>query len=188
MEEVTMDTLIAFVAQPEFWGIVSPLAFIIWRVAVWKSKIENGINNLKDRFSEVMEHIREIKEDIRDIRNARNPRKTPAREDYTESSSPKKLNKRDRELAEKMNAFYIAERYIDTPAKKAKEEDMSPYQIQESCEDFAYDEVRSDLREKNREQYRKLEDIAYNEGIYLPDLMYILSLILRDRVLEALKK
>ena len=84
-----------------------------------------------------------------------------------------------------MDAYALADIYTDELIKQAKEEDMSPYQIQQTCCTLSYMRVPEDLKEKDIERYRKLEEIAYKEDLYMLELMRILSLILRDRVLEA---
>jgi len=131
------------------------------------------------RFSEVIERIRDIESEIRSPQDPQ-PR--------SGSRSPRTLTESGKDLAKKMDASSLAERYIDELTKQAEERDMSPYQIQELCEDFAYGKVRMHLRENDKEQYRKLEDVAYNEGVHLSELMHVLSLVLRDHVLEALGK
>ena len=45
-----------------------------------------------------------------------------------------------------------------------------------------------DLKEKDTERYHKLEDLAYERDLYISDLMYILSLVLKKRVLKAVNK
>jgi len=183
-----MDKLISFIAQPDF-VVIAILVFMIWKVSKWKTGVDRRLGNLEQRlediFSEVMGHIRNIKGDIHEMRDIRPPQN---QQPYSESNSPKTLTRHGRELAERMDASSLAERYIDELVKQASEEAMSPYQIQRLCADFAYDKVRKDLRENDKEQYRKLEDAAYNSGVRLSDLMHVLALVLRDRVLEALKE
>jgi len=212
-----MEKLISIILRPEFWGLVIlSLLLLIWRVAVWKSKIESKIDNLakttdlrfaavdqrfdalekttnqrfdalekttdhrfaavNQRFSDITDLISDLRTDIRNLQNIMI---------YAKSSSPKILTEDGIKLAKTMDAYAIADIYTEQLIKQAKEEDQSPYEIQRMCYTLAYSKVPDDLKGKDIKRYRKLEDLAYKDNIHMIDLMQVLSLILRDRVLEA---
>ena len=105
---------------------------------------------------------------------------------YTEASSPMSLNNRGKELSKEMDAARIASKYKAKLVDKARDEDGGPYQIQESCFDCAAKEILKDLEEKDKETFRHLTDIAYNEGVQIEIIMRIVGLVLRDQVLQAI--
>jgi len=212
-----MEKLISIILRPEFWGLVIlSLLLLIWRVGVWKSKIESKIDNLakttdlrfaavdqrfdtlekttnqrfdalekatdhrfaavNQRLDDVLDVISEAQINIRNLQNMMI---------HIKSSSPNILTEEGIKLAERMDAYAIADIYTDELIKKAKDEDLSPYEIQRICFTRIYMRVPEHLKENDKERYRNLEDIAYKENLHMLYLMKILSLILRDRVLEA---
>ena len=219
MEELMIDKIIAFVAQPEVWATVAFLALALWKVVTWKSKIENGIDNLAkttdqrfaaldkatdqrfaavdqrfdaldkatdQRFVVVMSLILAGKEGTRGPQSI---------EVHFRTNSPSVLSEEGVKLAKRMDAYAIADMYTEQLIKQAKEEEeedeekeISHYRIGEICNMFAFFKVPEDLKKKDRARYRKLEELAYNENFHMVKLMRVVSLILRDRVLEALEK
>jgi len=106
---------------------------------------------------------------------------------YARNSSPVSLNEAGKQLSEKMDADSIADKYTDRLSKRAIEQNMNAYQIQQSCFRFSANEILKDL-ETDKERYDQLSEVAYTEGVRLENLMRILGLVLRDRVLEAVNE
>ena len=104
---------------------------------------------------------------------------------FTQSKSPISLNDKGEKLAKDMNASDIASKYKERLTLEAKAENKGPYQIQQSCFNFASNEILKDLEEKEPATYDHLANVAYNTGVQLGVLMHILGLVLRDQVLEA---
>ena len=101
------------------------------------------------------------------------------------SDSPVSLSEYGESLSKKIDVKFITDRYKEQLTKKAKKQEMNAYQIQQSCFNFAQNQIPKDLEENSKEQYDQLADVAFNEGIQIRDLMRVLGLILRDQVLEA---
>ena len=106
-------------------------------------------------------------------------------EDIFRHSSPLSLSEYGQKLSDKIDASAIASKYKRQLISVVKEQNMRPYQIQQSCFDFSKKEILSDLKENDEEQYNKLTDVAFNEGVEVEVLMKITGLVLRDQVLEA---
>ena len=106
-------------------------------------------------------------------------------EDIFRHSSPLSLSEYGQKLSDKVDAPAIASKYKRQLISVVKEQNMRPYQIQQSCFDFSKKEILSDLKENDEEQYNKLTDVAFNEGVEVEVLMKITGLVLRDQVLEA---
>ena len=106
-------------------------------------------------------------------------------EDIFRHSSPLSLSEYGQKLSDKIDAPAIASKYKRQLISVVKEQNMRPYQIQQSCFDFSKKEIISDLKENDEEQYNKLTDVAFNEGVEVEVLMKITGLVLRDQVLEA---
>lgn len=102
--------------------------------------------------------------------------------------SPLSLNEFGQELSRKMYAPSIVEKYTEHLIDKAKTENMNAYQIQQSCISFATNELIDDLEEKDKNLFNEISDIAFNEGVAIETLTYVLGLELRDRVLKAVGK
>ena len=106
-------------------------------------------------------------------------------EDIFRHSSPLSLSEYGQKLSDKIDASAIASKYKRQLISVVKEQNMRPYQIQQSCFDFSKKEILSDLKENDEEQYNQLTDVAFNEGVEVEVLMKITGLVLRDQVLEA---
>ena len=107
---------------------------------------------------------------------------------FMKAESPISLNSKGIELSEKMDAYRIANKYKEKLLNKAKKENRNPYQIQQSCFDFATNKILEDLEEKDKKTFDHLTNIAYNEGVRVEALMQIIGLVLRDQVLKALSQ
>ncbi len=102
-----------------------------------------------------------------------------------QSDSPVSLSEYGESLSKKIDVKFITDKYEKQLTKKAKKREMNAYQIQQSCFDFAQNQIPKDLEKNYKEQYDKLANVAFNEGIQIRDLMRVLGLILRDQVLKA---
>ncbi len=101
------------------------------------------------------------------------------------NKSPVSLSEYGESLSKKIDVKSVTDRYREQLTKRAKKRKMNAYQIQQSCFDFAQNQIAKDLEENSKEQYDQLASVAFNEGIQIGDLMRVLGLILRDQVLKA---
>ena len=101
---------------------------------------------------------------------------------------PISLNEYGIALSQKMDASSIADQYIQKLIDEAKEQHMNAYQIQQSCFNFSANEILENLEKDDKEQFDRLANLAYDEGIIIEALMQIVGFVLRDQVLQAIGK
>ena len=102
------------------------------------------------------------------------------------TTSPLSLSEYGQELSDLMNASAITDKHKAKLIKEAKNLNMHAYQIQQSCFDFSKNLILEELEKEDKDQYNKLADIAFTEGIKIEELIPILGVLLRDQVFEAI--
>ena len=144
------------------------------------SKTPETIKAILDKIDVIEESIKKIPDTVY------NKIKVRLASKFMEANSPISLNDRGKKLSKTIDASDIASKYQEKLVRKAK--NKSPYQIQQSCFDFATSEILEDLEKEDNEKYKFLTDVAYDEGVEVEELMQIVGLVLRDQVLQAVNQ
>ena len=168
---------------------------IIFGIIAWFVTMNSKLKDLEDVRKNAqgllrgLESIEEIREKINVLIgrvNALSDEVAASRgKGIYRSDSPVSLSEYGESLSKKIDVKSITDRYKEQLTKRAKKREMNAYQIQQICFDFAQNQIPKDLEENSKEQYDQLANVAFNEGIQIGDLMRVLGLILRDKVLEA---
>ena len=175
-----------------------------WKISAWKTNTDNRLNNLGQRVSN-------LEQRFSNLERSSEQRFSNLEQQYSKivgflagrendigslqgrgslalGNSPVMLTDRGKRIAEMIDAYSVADRYLEDLVKRAKEENMTPYQIQESCFFISFMRVENDLEENDKERLRKIGNVAYAENLHMFDLMRVLGLVLRDKVFEAIKE
>ena len=152
---------------------VSGLATVIFKVGVWKSKVDSGMSGAEKSMeglrAEMRDFMNEIRSDIKKIFNRLSP--------TIGSGSPISLTKLGEKVSEEIDAPRWARNMAPTFLDEVK--GQSPYFIQEFCMDFCTTKYKPDDDLKYR-----LEQCAFENGVDLDSVLRVLGVELRDRVLE----
>lgn len=147
------------------------LAFIVM-FSCWAAIVSLKLKDLEPIRKEASTIIRMIK-DIHSYVMKQDHRS------FISSKSPLSLTDEGKKLSERMNAQEIVQQYAD----KIKHEDMNAYQIQEECLRFSGEDLLDKLKESPN-QFKKMSDIAYEEGVKIEELLHIIGILLRDEILK----
>ena len=90
------------------------------------------------------------------------------------SDSPIGLTEKGNKIAEKYELEKYAKKYADRLNLEGVKEE---YKIQEQCEIFAFNKLKDELTEEDAKSFRKW---AYEEGVDINAINFIIALLLRD--------
>lgn len=143
-------------------GIGAVISLIIWYA---------NVNSDRDSFKEFMKKVEKRLDDIFD-------RVTRiGRGDLVESKSPLRLTDLGKQIAEQTRATEIAEAMSKVLEEKAV--GKSAYDIQQLCFDWV-------TEDKLTAEHQKIaKDVAFSRGITMPQVMEVIAIELRDRLLMA---
>ena len=167
----------------ELRGEVKELRGEVKEVRGEVTDLRGEVTDLRGEVTELGGRVDSLAGKVEDISGRMN---TLGGNNFIGNHSPLSLNDKGKKLAEKMHASDIASRYKEKLVREA--ENSRPYQIQKNCFDYARREIPADLEKEDQEEYEHLTDVAFDEGVEIEILMYILGIVLRDQVLEAVGK
>ena len=148
---------------------VSGLATVIFKVGVWKSKVDSAMSGAEKSIeglrAEMQDFMNEIRVDIKKIFNRLSP--------TIGSESPISLTKLGEKVSEEIDAPGWARNMAPTFLDEVR--GQSP---QEFCMDFCTTRYEPDDDLKYR-----LEQCAFENGVDLDSVLRVLGVELRDRVL-----
>ncbi|MCY4613541.1 MAG: hypothetical protein OXB94_07985 [Nitrospira sp.] len=170
----------SFVVQNSGKIILGILAFmgalgtLLFRAGVWKGFVDKGLDNV-ERF--MIDARADLNELLRIVKNEPAPAKT---------SSPILLTEIGLQMARDIEADKICEFYARLLYGTVR--DMNSYEVQEFCRRYAQKDLMAELKGRDPDSATKLELYAYNKGKRLFEILEILAIILRDKLLERIKQ
>ncbi len=145
-------------------GIVLAIVLAFGGAMYWAGTIHTSVSTLK-------KSIEEIKNDIKEIFDRLSKISTQT----LETKSPPRLNELGREVSEEIKASEWAEKI--GPSLVSQIKDKQDYEIQK----FSFDYVRKNLKE---ELQIRIEICAYEKGLVKSDILDVLGVVLRDKLLQ----
>jgi len=189
--------------------VLAGMFYLGWKMSTWKGGIENRLAAVERLVESSMAGVERLVEDRiagveRLVENRmagverlveRYTKKTD--EIYTvivgrfggsvaKSDSPVRLSDYGADLSEKIDAKTVVDAYAE--AVYCETDDMNAYEIQEHCFAFCNDRLLDDLKENHRAHFDKISNVAFEDGIEMKKLLYVLGLELRDRVFQMQDK
>ena len=133
-------------------------------IGIWVGKINSDRSTFKDFIKEVRGKLDQIIFHL-------------IPDTVVSSTSPTRLTELGVKISKIIDARYIAEQL----AMKLQEDvkDRTPYEIQEFCNSYMINKF-----EPIPEQFAKLRNCAYQEGIQIESVHRVISIELRDKLLE----
>ena len=157
-------------------AVVSGVVTLIFKVGVWKSKVDSGMSGAEKSMegfrSEMRDFMNEIRSDIKKIFNRLSP--------TTGSGSPISLTKLGEKVSKEIDAPGWSRDMAPTFLDEVK--GQSPYFIREFCMDFCTTRYKPDDDLKYR-----LEQCAFDNGIDVDSVLRVLGVELRDRLLQRIQ-
>ena len=157
-----LNTPQVIVASVALLSLLGGLVYLLWRVARWTGSVDSTLSDLT-------ENVREIRADIKRLFSALPPPPVVG-------SSPLRLTEFGEEIAASMNAKEWASGLKPElwPEAAGKE----PFEVDEFCRDY----VQKKLPEEWR---RKIAKCAYEFGIDRDGVEKVLTVVLREELLQA---
>ena len=184
----------------EPWLIVVIASFLLWKVPVWKTKIEGRIEVIEFRMEtiegrmEVIEgRMEKIEGRIEKIEG--NLEKLESKfekiidilveavgQTLAKHSSPLTLTDYGIAIAEKIDADDIASEYAEKLYSDIQS--FNAYQIQEYCFDYCRNKLLDHLKENSPHQYQTIHTVAFEEGLEIENITSrTIGIKLRDYLL-----
>lgn len=139
----------------------------VWKIATWKKGVDDGLLGLRKLTKKVDEiHSVIVQSFGRSV---------------THADSPIKLTEFGAELATKIDADEIVNKYADS--MQSKTNGQNAYQIQEECFEYCREELVDDLKKKFPDHFEKMSKVAFQDGLEMESLTKVVGIKLRDEVL-----
>ena len=146
-------------------AVVSAIGGLIWKVATWKTKVDDDRSIFKSTLESFM---KEIRDDIKTILGRMDPA-------VASRASPLSLNKLGKSIAEEMGTYQWATNLAPTLLDKVK--GMEPFQIDEFCDQYVYSELTDHWQ-------GVVAATAYSKGLTRGDVRTVFHITLRDELLR----
>lgn len=145
------------------------------RIGAIDERLTEFKTDVTDFKKEVKEDIRELRKTIQDLNN--NLMTYVGKSRLVESKSPFTLTALGQDVAKYINADNIVRKY---GSRVEIGENATPYEIQNSSFQFAEKELPNLLDTVDK---RIVQKIAYEKGISLEEIMKVVGIKLRDKIL-----
>lgn len=156
--------------------VLAGMFYLVWKMSTWKGGIEHRLDNVE----KTVEKYTEKTDEIYNIIVGR------FGHGVGQTESPERLTEYGAELAGKIDARKIVDKYADAVYRET--ENMNAYQVQQHCFVFCRDPLMNDLEKVDRAYFDKISNLAFEEGLHLAEISYVLGLEMRDRVLQMREK
>ena len=185
-ESAVMEFTITHLVILSFLGFVVTIGTILYNEGKWKGTVKVALEKLAEEVAALTKKIdKEVAtltkrvDKIYEIFFERGVGKTLA------PHSPLGLNDLGKKIAEELDLESLAESH--TPVMKARTAKLNPYEIQQLCFEYVQNDLVAELREKSPEQFKEISLMAYKHGIPREDVLQIVGVLLRDRILTSME-
>ncbi len=155
-------------------GFIITIGTIVYNKGEWKGTVNATLKELAQKIEALTKRVDKIYELVFE----RGLGKT------LDSQSPIKLNQLGQEIAEELKLDSLAEAHTST--LKTQAENLDAYEIQRLCFRYAQNDLADQLQEKSPEQFKTISLTAFNKGIPREDVLQIVGVLLRDRILKEI--
>lgn len=156
-------------------GILLCTFFVIFKTGRWSEKFKHHDDKIT-KIESLSEKVIELKTKVELIYENTNPRKTVS------SFSPMTLTEMGKEIAVKLAANQILNKYISKLTSQVQEENpQNAYDIQMASMKVTKEKMINFL---NEEELNAVKLEAYNRGIIVQDVMAVFGILLRNHILN----
>ncbi|MGU9962737.1 MAG: hypothetical protein ACNYPD_01380 [Candidatus Halichondribacter symbioticus] len=168
----------------DYWPVIMVIAGMIW----WAASTHGKVNGLADDVKDIKTQVGVINTQISDINTQVGVLNTQisgilnvvTNNNVSQSQSPAQLNEYGTQISNKINGGEFVKKHLDAVHFS---EDMSKYQMQQACFDYAQAELMDKISAEERE---RLEGVAYTEGAAIPIVLAVLGFELRNAKFKSL--
>ncbi len=190
--------LIALISQYEWIITVILIPCIIFLLSQWKKNIiwktkreyfekNQGKENskfwdfLKNESKRTEDRFNALTARTEDRFNALTARIDARNINYAQDNSPLSISEAGEKVNKKIRVDLLLNKYQDEFFGKLNFPFEKEYQIQKEC----FDLINSDLKQRlTAEEWEKLEEVAYNEGVFAEKFFIIFQILLRDMAIK----
>ena len=154
------------------FGFSVTIGTILYKTGEWKGTVEKTLKDLAQKLEALTQRVDKIHE----VFFQRGVAAT------LENKSPLQLNQLGQDIAKTLDLDALADAH--TLLIKDQAEALGPYEIQQLCFRYAQEDLLNELRETSPDQYEAISRTAYQHGISREDILKIVGVLLRDKVLR----
>lgn len=166
-------------------GLIAILRFGV-NIGSWKNTLDTLAKTVKeiqaeqkDFRKEVTEKFAQLGERVRSVETSIDHLRSPT--PGTTNNSPRTLSKLGKKISNEIRAKDVVESIAPEWAKRTK--GMERFDVQELCYEYVYKEL-----ETNPQLERRMKESAFVNGVDMRTIREVLSIELRDRLLNAKNK
>lgn len=152
------------------WIIIIVVPFLFWKIPVWKTRIEEKIENIEEKIEKLESRYENIFQIL--VGAVGQP--------LVKSNSPLTLTDYGITISEKINAGGVAKVYAERLFPEIK--NLNAYQIQEYCFEYCKNSLLDDLKLANPGQYETIHTVAFEDGIEINKITRVIAIQLRDAI------
>ncbi len=172
----------------DYWHILSAIVAFILGATWWAASTHGKVNGLVDDVKDIKTQVGVINTQISVINTQISVINTQisgildvvTNNNVSQSQSPAQLNEYGTQISNKINGGEFVKKHLDAVHFS---ENMSKYQMQQACFDYAQAELMDKISEEERE---RLEGVAYTEGAPIPIVLAVLGFELRNAKFKSL--
>ena len=165
-----MESITQWLNTPLVVTVVIAVIGLLIGIGMWIGSVNSDRKSFKEFMTGIRDNIKIIQSDIKSILI-----QLPS--SSIMAGSPLKLTKLGEEISKKLEAKKWASRTSNTLQKSVL--GKQPYEIQDICFDYVRDKL-----EPSVEQESKIKACAYESGIDKQQVLDVLAIELRDKLLE----
>ena len=179
----------------DYWHILSAITAFIVGATWWVASTHGKVNGLTENVKDIKTQVGVINTQISDINTQVGVINTQisgintqisgilnvvTNNNVSQSQSPAQLNEYGTQISNKINGGEFVKKHLDAVHFS---ENMSKYQMQQACFDYAQAELMDKISAEERE---RLEGVAYTEGAPIPIVLAVLGFELRNAKFKSL--
>ena len=155
------------------WIVIGAGLILFWKVPVWKTRIEDQVENIGNRLDKVEARLDDLYKLL--THSIDRP--------VVQSSSPLTLTEYGNTISDRVNADQIAKHYAQQLLESV--EGLNPYQIQEHCFNYCENQLMDALKDDFHQRYEDIHSVAFKDGIEISKITRVIAIKLRDAIFST---
>ncbi|WP_424946577.1 hypothetical protein [Candidatus Spongiihabitans sp.] len=164
------------------WGwvaVVIAVIGVVWKISTWTTTVDNRLSGVEKIIEGLTKNVEGLTKKVDEVYRVIVMRHGRAIEKI---DSPVTLSEYGQELFEKIDAEKVVDAYADK--LHGDTQGMNAYKVQEQCFLFCKEKLLDDLEAKDKDQFDKISQVAFDEDIDIEKITRVVGIALRDRVLQ----
>ncbi len=178
-EEVVVEFTMTHMVLVTGFGFSVTIGTILYKTGEWKGTVKGTLKDLAQKTEALTQRVDKLTQRVDKIHEVFFQRGVAA---TLENKSLLQLNQLGQDIAKTLDLDALADAH--TLLIKDQAEALGPYEIQQLCFRYAQEDLLNELRETSPDQYEAISRTAYQHGISREDILKIVGVLLRDKVLR----